>query len=54
MVSPPIARQQSPLRRPQALAAAPSVTRVIFCCFSDASARLHAQALDSLDSPCAD
>jgi O-acetyl-ADP-ribose deacetylase len=32
----------------EALAAAPSVTRVIFCCFSDASARLHAQALDAL------
>jgi O-acetyl-ADP-ribose deacetylase (regulator of RNase III) len=28
-----------------ALAAAPAVKRVIFCCFSDASARLHAQAV---------
>jgi len=31
-----------------ALAAAPVVTHVIFCCFSDASARLHEQALGSL------
>jgi O-acetyl-ADP-ribose deacetylase (regulator of RNase III) len=38
----------------EALAAAPSVTSVIFCCFSDASARLHAQALDSFGSACAD
>jgi O-acetyl-ADP-ribose deacetylase (regulator of RNase III) len=29
-----------------ALATAPVVERVIFCCFSDASARLHQQALD--------
>jgi O-acetyl-ADP-ribose deacetylase (regulator of RNase III) len=29
-----------------ALAAAPVVDRVIFCCFSDESARLHRQALD--------
>jgi O-acetyl-ADP-ribose deacetylase (regulator of RNase III) len=29
-----------------ALAAAPIVDRVIFCCFSDESARLHRQALD--------
>jgi O-acetyl-ADP-ribose deacetylase (regulator of RNase III) len=28
-----------------ALAAAPAVTRIIFCCFSEASARLHAQAM---------
>ena len=35
----------------EALAAAPLVTRIIFCCFSDASARLHAQALDSLGGP---
>jgi O-acetyl-ADP-ribose deacetylase len=38
----------------QALAAAPSVTRVIFCCFSDASARLHEQALAGVGSPCTD
>jgi O-acetyl-ADP-ribose deacetylase (regulator of RNase III) len=29
-----------------ALAAAPVVERVVFCCFSDDSARLHRQALD--------
>jgi O-acetyl-ADP-ribose deacetylase (regulator of RNase III) len=29
-----------------ALKAAPAVTRVIFCCFSEDSARLHRQALD--------
>jgi O-acetyl-ADP-ribose deacetylase (regulator of RNase III) len=28
------------------LQAAPAVSRVIFCCFSDDSARLHRQALD--------
>jgi O-acetyl-ADP-ribose deacetylase len=37
-----------------ALAAAPAVSRVIFCCFSDASAALHAQALEHVGSPCAD
>jgi O-acetyl-ADP-ribose deacetylase (regulator of RNase III) len=37
-----------------ALAAAPAVTRVIFCCFSDASAALQAQALEHVGSPCAD
>jgi O-acetyl-ADP-ribose deacetylase len=30
-----------------ALKAAPIVTRIIFCCFSDDSARLHRQALES-------
>jgi O-acetyl-ADP-ribose deacetylase (regulator of RNase III) len=30
-----------------ALKAAPAVTRVIFCCFSEHSARLHRQALAS-------
>ena len=29
----------------EALQAAPAISRVIFCCFSDESARLHAQAL---------
>jgi O-acetyl-ADP-ribose deacetylase (regulator of RNase III) len=29
-----------------ALKAAPTVARVIFCCFSEDSARLHRQALD--------
>jgi O-acetyl-ADP-ribose deacetylase len=38
----------------EALGAAPDVARVIFCCFSDDSARLHAQATAQLGSPCAD
>jgi O-acetyl-ADP-ribose deacetylase (regulator of RNase III) len=37
-----------------ALAAAPAVSRVIFCCFSADSAALHAQALAGVGSPCAD
>jgi O-acetyl-ADP-ribose deacetylase len=37
-----------------ALAAASAVKRVIFCCFSHDSARLHAQALAEFGSPCAD
>jgi O-acetyl-ADP-ribose deacetylase len=37
----------------EALAAAPSLSRVVFCCFSDASARLHAQAIAGLAGPCA-
>ena len=37
-----------------ALAAAPAVTRIIFCCFSEESARLHEQALADFGSPCAD
>jgi O-acetyl-ADP-ribose deacetylase len=36
-----------------ALAAAPDVTSIIFCCFSDESARLHAQALETTGGPCA-
>ena len=35
-----------------ALAAAPALTRVIFCCFSDGSARLHAQAMTGFGSAC--
>jgi O-acetyl-ADP-ribose deacetylase len=35
-----------------ALAAAPAVTRIVFCCFSDAGARLHAQALADAGGPC--
>jgi len=31
-----------------ALAAAPALSRVTFCCFSDDSARLHAEALGAL------
>jgi O-acetyl-ADP-ribose deacetylase (regulator of RNase III) len=37
-----------------ALAAAPVVARVIFCCFSNDSAALHAQAVAGFGSPCAD
>ncbi len=36
-----------------ALADAPAVTRVIFCCFSEASAVLHEEALAPFGSPCA-
>jgi O-acetyl-ADP-ribose deacetylase len=36
-----------------ALAAAPAVTRIIFCCFSNDSARLHAQSMAEVGSPCA-
>ncbi|MGY4623494.1 O-acetyl-ADP-ribose deacetylase (regulator of RNase III) [Bradyrhizobium sp. USDA 4486] len=37
----------------EALPAAPAVTRVIFCCFSEASAALHADVLARYGSPCA-
>lgn len=37
-----------------ALAAAPAVSRVIFCCFSKDSAALHSRAMSDLGSPCAD
>jgi O-acetyl-ADP-ribose deacetylase (regulator of RNase III) len=37
-----------------ALPAAPAVSRVIFCCFSNESARLHAQSMADLGNPCAD
>ena len=36
-----------------ALTAAPGVNRVVFCCFSDDSARLHQQALNGFGSACA-
>jgi len=36
----------------EALAAAPAVTQVIFCCFSNDSARLHVEALAGFGSPC--
>jgi O-acetyl-ADP-ribose deacetylase (regulator of RNase III) len=36
-----------------ALAAAPGVTQVIFCCFSAQSGELHQEALDAFGSPCA-
>ena len=38
----------------EALATAPDVTRVIFCCFSPDSGRLHEAALAGVGSPCAD
>lgn len=38
----------------EALSEAPSLGRVIFCCFSQDAARLHAQALAGLGRPCAD
>jgi O-acetyl-ADP-ribose deacetylase (regulator of RNase III) len=38
----------------EALAEAPKVGRIIFCCFSDESARLHAQAMADFGSPCTD
>lgn len=36
-----------------ALVAAPVISRVVFCCFSDDSARLHAQSLAEFGGPCA-
>jgi O-acetyl-ADP-ribose deacetylase (regulator of RNase III) len=36
------------------LATAPAVANVIFCCFSDDSARLHEQAMTQFGNPCAD
>jgi O-acetyl-ADP-ribose deacetylase len=38
----------------ETLARAPVVCRVIFCCFSDDSAALHARAVAEFGSPCAD
>jgi O-acetyl-ADP-ribose deacetylase (regulator of RNase III) len=35
-----------------ALAAAPALTHVIFCCFSDDSARLHVRAMTGFGSAC--
>ena len=37
-----------------ALAEAPAVSRVIFCCFSNDSAALHERALSRFGGPCAD
>ena len=37
-----------------ALATAPGITRIIFCCFSNESARLHAQSMADFGSPCSD
>lgn len=38
----------------EALASAPDVAHVIFCCFSPDSGRLHETALAGVGSPCAD
>ena len=38
----------------EVLAGAPVVERVIFCCFSNERAALHAQAMAEFGSPCAD
>jgi O-acetyl-ADP-ribose deacetylase (regulator of RNase III) len=38
----------------EALTAAPSLGLVIFCCFSEPSAELHATALARLGSSCSD
>ena len=35
------------------LAAAPSVSRVVFCCFAEPGAKLHAEALERHSGPCA-
>lgn len=37
----------------EGLPAAPSVARVVFCCFSEPSAKFHAEALSRHSSPCA-
>ena len=37
-----------------ALPSASAISRVIFCCFSEESAALHAQALAEFGDPCAD
>ena len=37
----------------QALATAPALTRIVFCCFSKDSAKLHEQALADIGGPCA-
>jgi O-acetyl-ADP-ribose deacetylase (regulator of RNase III) len=38
----------------EALQSAPAIRRVIFCCFSDGSAALHAQAMAEFGDPCPD
>jgi O-acetyl-ADP-ribose deacetylase (regulator of RNase III) len=38
----------------EALPSAPALSRVIFCCFSNESAALHAQAMACLGDPCAE
>ena len=36
------------------LAAAPALSRIVFCCFSNEAATLHAQSMAQFGSPCAD
>jgi O-acetyl-ADP-ribose deacetylase (regulator of RNase III) len=36
------------------LGAAPAVSRIIFCCFSNEAAALHAEAMAGFGSPCTD
>jgi len=38
----------------EALRSTPSLTRVIFCCFSRDSGRLHGESVEAFGSPCAD
>jgi len=38
----------------KALPSTPSLTRVIFCCFSQDSGRMHEEAVAAFGSPCAD
>jgi O-acetyl-ADP-ribose deacetylase (regulator of RNase III) len=38
----------------EALASAPALSRVIFCCFSNESAALHGQAMACFGDPCAE
>jgi len=38
----------------EALAGAPLIDRIVFCCFSNESAALHAQAMAGFGRPCAD
>ncbi|MDD1521514.1 MULTISPECIES: O-acetyl-ADP-ribose deacetylase [Bradyrhizobium] len=38
----------------EGLALAPTVARVVFCCFSEPSAKLHAETLAQHGGPCAD
>jgi O-acetyl-ADP-ribose deacetylase len=37
----------------EGLSVAPSLARVVFCCFSEPSARLHAEAIERQSRPCA-
>jgi O-acetyl-ADP-ribose deacetylase len=37
-----------------ALAAAPALSRIVFCCFSNEATTLHAQSMAQFGSPCAD